>query len=84
MYEVSPVRYVAGVKTPTLICLGAKDRRVPPSQGIEYYHLLQSLGVDARMLIFPEDSHAIDKPKTEAEHWIAIAAWIQERLIIVD
>jgi acylaminoacyl-peptidase len=80
MFEVSPVRYVNEVKTPTLICLGAKDKRVPPSQGVEYFHLLQSLGVESKLLVFPEDCHAIDKPKTEAEHWIAIASWLKAKL----
>jgi hypothetical protein len=48
MRRVSPVHYVERVKTPTLICLGSMDRRVPPSQGIEYYHLLRAQGVPTR------------------------------------
>lgn len=33
-----------------------------------------------RMMIFPEDVHAIDKPASEADHWVAIADWIQKYL----
>ncbi len=77
MYESSPIRYLSQVKTPTLICLGLKDRRVPPSQGIEYFHFLRSKGVPCKLLTFPEDCHAIDKPKTEAEHWFEIAYWLR-------
>jgi acylaminoacyl-peptidase len=52
--------------------------QVPQSQGIEYYSLLKSRGVPSRMLLFPEDCHAIDKPCSEAEHFVAIAEWFQK------
>jgi dipeptidyl aminopeptidase/acylaminoacyl peptidase len=32
--------------------------------------------VDLRLLVFPEDNHPIDKPASEAEHWVAIADWL--------
>ena len=48
MMHCSPVRHVGAVRAPTLICIGLRDRRVPPSQGIEYYHLLRSRGVVTR------------------------------------
>lgn len=48
MSRVSPIQHVKSVITPTLICLGAKDKRVPPSQGWEFYHVLKAQGVDTR------------------------------------
>lgn len=45
MRRVSPVSLVDAVRAPTLICVGGEDRRVPPSQGTEYFHLLRSRGV---------------------------------------
>lgn len=48
MRRSSPMHYVASVKTPTLVCLGGKDRRVPPSQGLEYFHVLRAQGVVTR------------------------------------
>lgn len=48
MYQASPVAYLHQYKTPTLICLGAKDRRVPASQGIEFYHMLRQRNVATR------------------------------------
>lgn len=41
MYTKSPMQYIPHVQTPTLLLLGAKDRRVPMCQGIEYYHALK-------------------------------------------
>lgn len=42
LYQCSPIRYLSRVVAPTLILLGAMDRRVPDSQGKEYYHSLRA------------------------------------------
>lgn len=84
MKKSSPIEYIHNVKTPLLICLGGIDRRVPPSQGLQYYHTLKasyqknqiSLN-NLKCLIFPEDRHPLDKPATEIEHWIAINNWFK-------
>jgi acylaminoacyl-peptidase len=41
MRKASPVAHLETYNVPTLICLGAKDRRVPASQGVEFYHMLK-------------------------------------------
>lgn len=85
MYTKSPIQYVPHVVTPTLLLLGAKDRRVPMCQGIEYYHALKhSLNVrsggagtapELKCMVFPEDTHAIDCPGSEVSHWTAVKEW---------
>jgi acylaminoacyl-peptidase len=81
MYEKSPIRHVSKVKTPTLMALGMKDLRVPPSQGLEFYHTLRSAGVDTKLLVYPLDNHALNKVTTEADHWIHIKQWFDKYLI---
>ena len=51
MYAASPIAHVAAgrVTAPTLILLGLKDKRVPPSQGIEYFHALKGAGLATRL-----------------------------------
>jgi acylaminoacyl-peptidase len=56
------------------------DLRVPKSQGIEYHHVLRAQGSVCKMIHFPEDTHAIDKPLSEASHWVAIADWIDQHM----
>ena len=80
MYEKSPIVHVTKVKTPTLVALGMKDLRVPPSQGLEWYHTLRSAGVDTELLVYPEDNHALNKVATEADHWIHIKKWFDKYL----
>ena len=42
MFQKSPVAHIDKVKTPSLLCIGSVDRRVPQSQGIEYHNLLEA------------------------------------------
>jgi acylaminoacyl-peptidase len=69
-------------RTPTLLCIGLKDRRVPPSQGFAFYHLLKGLQVPSKMVVFPDDVHAIDTPVGETEQWLNIALWFKEYLLL--
>jgi len=46
--DCSPCKNAHKVQAPTLLLLGKKDLRVPPSQGQAYYHLLKKHGVTAR------------------------------------
>ena len=81
MYERSPIVNAGNVQTPTLVALGMVDLRVPPSQGKEWYHTLRSAGIDTQLLVYPEDSHALDKVTTEADHWINIKRWFDKYFI---
>ena len=80
MHDASPAAHVDGVRAPTLVALGMADRRVPPSQGLEFYHALRSRGIPTRLLMYEQDDHAIDGVASEADHWINIARWFQEHL----
>ncbi|KAL3932382.1 MAG: hypothetical protein SGBAC_010873 [Bacillariaceae sp.] len=80
MYATSPIVHVSKVKTPTLMALGMKDLRVPPSQGMEMFHALQSAGVDTQLLVYLEDNHALNRVATEADHWIHIRQWFNQYL----
>ena len=44
----SPIQHVESVKAPVMLQLGDVDLRVPPSQGLQYYFALQSLGKESK------------------------------------
>jgi len=46
--ECSPIKHVHKVQAPTLLLLGEKDLRVPPSQGLAYFHHLKKHGVTSK------------------------------------
>ena len=59
----SPMEFVKGVKTPTLIQHGEADPRVPVTQGYEYYRALKKLGVPVKMVVYPRMPHGPIEPK---------------------
>ena len=54
---------VKGVSTPTIILHGEEDKRVPLSQGLEFYHALKRQGCTTEMVIYPRSPHGFQEPK---------------------
>lgn len=78
MYERSPIKRIENVKTPTLMILGEKDRRVPKSEGLSWVKYLQSRNSAIKCLLFPDDDHSLDEVETELNVLKAIAQWFLE------
>jgi dipeptidyl aminopeptidase/acylaminoacyl peptidase len=78
--KTSPITYIKGAKTPTLIQHGATDQRVPLPNAYELYQGLQDNNVPTRLIVyqgFGGIGHGPSKPKSHratAEHnleWFA-------------
>ncbi|MEU9097441.1 S9 family peptidase [Streptomyces sp. NPDC048361] len=70
-YETdSPALAADRIRTPMLVVHGAKDYRVPVGQGMALFQDLQRLGVPAKFLYFPDESHWILRPG-HARLWYA-------------
>jgi dipeptidyl aminopeptidase/acylaminoacyl peptidase len=76
----SPSRYAKDFKTPTLILHGEKDYRVPVTQGINLYGVLQGKGVPARIVLFPEENHWVLKPQAALLWWKEVFGWLDRYL----
>ena len=61
--KTSPMSYVMGARTPTLIQHGEFDRRVPIANGYELRQGLQDRGVPVEMIVYKGFGHGITKPK---------------------
>ncbi|XP_044731633.1 acylamino-acid-releasing enzyme-like isoform X2 [Chrysoperla carnea] len=73
----SPLVHAHNVKIPTLLLIGSKDLRVPPSQGVEFYHRLKANGVDVRMHMY-EDNHSLSKVPVEFDSQVKGMLWLLE------
>ena len=62
-FNHSPMAFVKGVNTPTLMLHGEADVRVPISQGYEFYNALKRQGVPAKMVVYPRTPHGPREPK---------------------
>ena len=56
-------RQLANWTTPTLIIHGERDYRVPVGQALQLFEALTWKGVDAELLVFPDENHWIQKPQ---------------------
>ncbi|KAL7536414.1 hypothetical protein ACHAXR_007146 [Thalassiosira sp. AJA248-18] len=80
MWDKSPIAHLQHVTAPTLMALGMKDKRVPPSQGIEYFHALRAKNVPTKLLVYDDCDHAIDLVVSEADFWINTKQWFDQHL----
>ncbi|NXP92620.1 APEH enzyme, partial [Passerina amoena] len=80
MLQRSPIAQAAQVQTPVLLCVGARDRRVSPTQALELYRVLRARGVPARLLWYPEGGHALAGVETEADVFKNCAHWFLQHL----
>jgi dipeptidyl aminopeptidase/acylaminoacyl peptidase len=72
----SPHAHAANMRTPTLVTHGALDYRVPDANGLAYFHTLKALGVDARLLWFPDENHWVLKPANSLQWHEEVFAWL--------
>ena len=63
--KTSPVSYVKGAKTPTLIQHGSDDRRVPIANAYQLRQALEDRGVPVEMVVYRGFGHGITRPKAQ-------------------
>ncbi|KAJ6988566.1 hypothetical protein NC653_021474 [Populus alba x Populus x berolinensis] len=76
--------HIGRVKTPTIFVLGAQDLRVPFSNGLQYARALKERGVEVKILMFPNDVHAIERPQSDYEGFLNIAVWFNKVYLYVQ
>jgi len=55
----SPHKFAQNWDTPILISTGEKDFRVPFTQSLEAFTVAKSKGLDAKLIVFPDENHFI-------------------------
>lgn len=78
--DQSPIRYANKFKTPTLITQGELDFRVPFSESMTTYKLLQRTKVPTRLVIFPDEGHWILKGENSRFHMQEVLSWLKRYL----
>ena len=62
-YEQSPHRFVDKWDTPILCIHGEKDYRINATQGMSAFNAARMKGIEAQLLIFPDENHWVLKPQ---------------------
>ena len=76
----SPHRFARNFRTPTLVIHGARDYRVPDTQGLQMFTALRRQGVPARLVYYPDEGHWISKPHNQQRWWTEVHAWLDRYL----
>ncbi len=77
----SPHRLVANIRTPMLVIHGAKDFRVPISEGLRLWTDLARHGVEAKFLYFPDENHWILKPQNARLWYETVLAFLDQYVL---
>jgi dipeptidyl aminopeptidase/acylaminoacyl peptidase len=73
-WKYSPLRYVANVKTPTLVLHSDNDFRVPIEQGEQWFRALQHYHVTSELVLFPRENHNLTRTG-EPKHLVESLNW---------
>ncbi|HVO76211.1 MAG TPA: S9 family peptidase [Ignavibacteriaceae bacterium] len=74
----SPQRFIQNAKTPMLLVHSANDFRVAEEEGFQLFTSLQRLGVESKLLYFPDESHFVTKPQNSRLWWNTIFDWFDQ------
>jgi dipeptidyl aminopeptidase/acylaminoacyl peptidase len=71
----SPVMLAGNVTTPTLSIAGELDRCTPPTQAIEFHHVLCANGVESALVIYPQEGHGVRQLPAQIDYTTRIIDW---------
>lgn len=74
----SPIRHVTKSHTPTLILHGKEDPRVHPSQSMELYRHLKTLGnAPVRLVFYPGEGHGNRRAASRFDYSVRMLRWME-------
>jgi dipeptidyl aminopeptidase/acylaminoacyl peptidase len=72
----NPAHHVKNWRTPMLVIHGEQDFRVPDTQGISTFTALQRMGIESRLLYFPDENHWVLKPNNSIQWYGTVLDWL--------
>ncbi|HQA76191.1 MAG TPA: S9 family peptidase [Salinivirgaceae bacterium] len=79
-YANSPHRFASNWDTPILIIHGEYDFRIPYTESLQAFTAARLNNVEARLLIFPEETHFVVKPQNAVLWQREFFAWFDKYL----
>ncbi|WP_129115045.1 S9 family peptidase [Halegenticoccus tardaugens] len=73
----SSITDVGNVDTPLLVMAGGEDWRCPPSQSEQLYVSAKKRGVDAKLVVYPDERHDVGAPDRAVHRLEEITAWYE-------
>jgi dipeptidyl aminopeptidase/acylaminoacyl peptidase len=76
----SPESMVEHWKTPMLVVHGARDFRLPETEGFAAFTALQRRGIPSKLLYFPDENHWVLKPRNSVLWHETVIGWLDQWL----
>ncbi len=73
-----PFLHADRIKTPTLFLCGTEDYNVPLIHSEQMYMALRRLGVPARLMVYPGESHGISTPSNQRDVLNRYLSWYDQ------
>ncbi|MWG35969.1 S9 family peptidase [Halomarina oriensis] len=71
----SSIDDVGNVETPLLVTAGENDWRCPPTQAEQLYVSVRKRGVDAKLVVYQNEHHAISRPERAIHRLETLEEW---------
>ena len=78
LWELSPLRYVAQVKTPTMLVHGENDNDVPIAEAEQFFIALKDVGVETIMVRYPREGHGVRETRHRVDLIDRSIAWYEK------
>ncbi|MGF1584130.1 MAG: prolyl oligopeptidase family serine peptidase [Bacteroidales bacterium] len=76
----NPAMFAHNFSTPMLVIHGEKDYRVPVGHGLLVYGIYKRMGIDARLVYYPDENHWILSPQNSIFWYKELHNWLDRYL----
>ena len=84
LWQASPLRLAASVRTPLLMLQAEEDRICPASDGEQLFAALKVLGREVELILYPEEHHQMKssgRPDRRIDRMERLLAWFDRHLL---
>ena len=79
-YSNSPHKFVQNWDTPIMMITGGYDFRIPYTESLQAFNAAKLVGVEAKLLFFPEETHFVVKPQNSILWQREFFGWLDKWL----
>ncbi len=80
MQEINPASYAENFQSPMLVIHGELDYRVPVAHAFLVYNIYKNMGLDARLVYYPNENHWILSPQNSLFWYDELYNWFERYL----
>lgn len=80
MNAINPSQFASNFSSPMLVIHGELDYRVPVAHAFMVYNIYKNMGLDARLVYFPDENHWILTPQNSIFWYEEFHSWLERYL----